>query len=177
MFLVAGSQIAILSCASQDANEVATTGTPVLSPEPTATPEPTQVGPIADKATGLLLMQLDLRKQQITDPGEEILARMEEMGMRTDPVDMQPSFLYFSHKPGKAVIEEMESLGIELDPDRWIPPASNDAYGFLQADVPVNSFDELAGKPYIVRLDTAERVSRPDEPFLPGSEEPTRIDL
>jgi hypothetical protein len=52
-------------------------------------------------------------------------------------------------------------MGIIPYPDSWIPPVSGHPTGFIVADMPIDKLSELAGKDYVVSLDTAEQVFQP----------------
>ncbi|MCD6359681.1 MAG: hypothetical protein J7M38_02380, partial [Armatimonadetes bacterium] len=115
----------------------------------------------ADKASALLLLQIDLRRKQMANPIPERLEQMKAMGMRTENLGIQRIFIHFTDKPNPQQIDELEAIGITPYPDSWIPPASGYPSGFIVADMPVDKLDELEGKDYVVRLDTAEQVVEP----------------
>jgi hypothetical protein len=138
---------------------------------PTPTEEPTSPV-LEEKASSLLLLQIELRQQQIADPNAERLERMKAMGMRVEPIDTQRIFIYLSQELGKAQAEELEGLGITLYPDSWIPPVGSHTAGFLLADMPVDKLNNLASKDYVVRLDTAEQQLQPQDGNMPGGGEP-----
>jgi len=115
----------------------------------------------AKKASTLLLIQVDLRKKQLIAPTPERLEQMEQMGMRTDNLSVQRVFIHLTQEPTASQIDELETMGITPYPDSWIPPVGGHPTGFIAADMPVDKLDELAGKDYVVRLDTAEQVLEP----------------
>jgi len=112
---------------------------------------------LTEKASALLLLQIDLRKKQLTSPTPERLEQMRAMGMRMESLDTQRIFIHFAEKPAVQQIDELKTIGITPYPDSWIPPASGHPSGFIVADMPVDKLSELAGKKYVVWLDTAEQ--------------------
>jgi hypothetical protein len=113
------------------------------------------------KASALLLLQIDLREKQLAAPVPERLEQMKAMGMRTENLGMQRIFIHLAQEPTASQIDELEAIGITPYPDSWIPSAGGHSTGFIVADMPVDKLDELAGKDYVVRLDTAEQVLEP----------------
>jgi len=73
----------------------------------------------------------------------------------------QRIFIYLAEPPGQPQIAELEALGLNLHLDSWIPSTDTHPEGFITADMPVDKLDELAGKDYVVRLDSAERLAQP----------------
>jgi hypothetical protein len=113
------------------------------------------------KASALLFLQIDLREKQLAAPTAERLEQMKAMGMRTENLGMQRIFIHLAQEPTPSQIDELQAMGITLYPDSWIPAVGGHPTGFLVADMPIDKLDELAGKDYIVRLDTAEQVLEP----------------
>lgn len=113
------------------------------------------------KATSLLLIQINLRQQQLTDPTPERLEQMQARGMNTEDLEMQRIFIHLVREPTAEQVEELESIGITPYPDSWIPSAEGPSAGFMVADMPIDKLDELAGKAYIIQLDTAEQPLEP----------------
>jgi hypothetical protein len=115
----------------------------------------------AAKASALLLLQIDLREQQLADPTPERLEQMKSMGMRTEDLQMQRIFIHLAQEPTAGQIDELEAMGITPYPDSWIPSAEGHPAGFMVADMPIDKLDELVSKDYVVQLDTAEQVLEP----------------
>ncbi len=115
----------------------------------------------ATKATSRLLLQIDLRRQQLADPTPERLEQMQTMGMNTADLTMQRVFIHLAQEPTAGQLKELEALGVTPYLDSWIATAGGPAAGFLVADMPIDKLDELMGKAYIVRLDSAEQASEP----------------
>ncbi len=113
------------------------------------------------KATSLLLIQINLRQQQITDPTPERLEQMQIRGMNTKDLEIQRIFAHFVQEPTVEQLGELESMGITPYPDSWIPSAEGPSAGFLVADMPIGKLDELMNKDYITQLDTAEQALEP----------------
>lgn len=142
---------------------------PPPPPEPTPTPvppTPPSPSPVTDepefsenneKVSGQLLMQVNLRKEQIAGPTPDRLETMKNMGMRVDNLEIQRIFVHLSQELNNSQIEELQSTGIILYLDSWIPPVGTHPTGFILADMPLDKLEELARKDYVVRLDTAER--------------------
>lgn len=113
------------------------------------------------KATALLLLQINLRRQQIADPSPERLEQMQLMGMNTADLATQRVFLHFAQQPTSEQLDELKALGVTPYPESWLPSAGGPSAGFLVADMPIDKLDELMGKVYITQLDTAEQPSEP----------------
>ena len=115
----------------------------------------------AKKASALLLLQINLREKQLAAPTPERLEQMKAMGMRTENLGMQRIFIHLAQELTASQIDELEAMGIIPYPDSWIPPVGGHPTGFIVADMPIDKLNELAGKGFIVWLDTAEQVLEP----------------
>jgi hypothetical protein len=113
------------------------------------------------KATSRLLLQIDLRRQQLADPTPERLEQMQAMGMNTADLTIQRVFIHLAQPPTAEQLADLEALGVIPYLDSWIATAGGPSAGFLVADMPIDRLDELAGKAYIVQLDTAEQALEP----------------
>jgi hypothetical protein len=113
------------------------------------------------KATSLLLLQINLRRQQLADPTPDRLEQMQAMGMKTENLEMQRVFIHMDHEPTAEQLIELEAMGIIPYPDSWIPSAEGPSAGFMVADMPIDKLDELMNKVYITKLDTAEQQAEP----------------
>ena len=58
--------------------------------------------------------------------------------------------------------KELKDLGVAVYLSSWIPPAGIFPNGYYSADAPVDMISRLAAKEYVAKLDTAERMLRPD---------------
>ena len=123
-----------------------------------------------EKASALLLSQIELRQQQIAEPTAERLEQMKNMGMRVDDLEVQRIFIHLTKELNSSQVEELEAIGITLYLDSWIPPVGAHPTGFILADMPIDRLEELAQKDYVVRLDTAERVLEPQNGSQPQLE-------
>jgi len=114
------------------------------------------------KVSALLSLQVDAKMRcQQTLPTADELSMMETMGMRTENLGMQRIFIHLAQEPTAQQIGELEAMGIIPYPDSWIPPVGEHPTGFIVADMPIDKLDELAGKNYVVQLDTAEQMLEP----------------
>jgi len=113
------------------------------------------------KATSLLLIQINLRQQQLADPKPERLEQMQAKGMNIKDLEIQRIFVHFVQEPMVEQLDELESMGITPYPDSWIPSAEGPSAGFLVADMPIDKLGELVGKAYVIQLDTAEQALEP----------------
>jgi len=123
-----------------------------------------------EKASSLLLFQIELRQQQIAEPTAERLEQMKAMGMRVDDLEIQRIFIHLTKELNSSQVEELEAIGITLYLDSWIPPVGAHPTGFILADMPIDRLEELVEKDYVVRLDTAERVLEPQNGSQPQLE-------
>lgn len=114
-----------------------------------------------EKASALLLLQINLRERQLADPMPQRLEQMKAMGMRIERLDVQRIFIHLAQEPTPQQINELEAMGITPYPDSWVPATGGHPTGFIVADMPIDKLDELADKEYVVRLDTAEQVLEP----------------
>ena len=114
------------------------------------------------KVSALLYLQVGakVRCQQIPPTADE-LDMMKAVGMRTENLALQRIFIHLTQEPTAEQIDELEAMGIVPYPDSWIPPAGEHPTGFIVADMPIDKLDELAGKAYVVWLDTAEQMLEP----------------
>jgi hypothetical protein len=115
----------------------------------------------AGKASARLIMQIGLREQQLADPLPERLEQMETMGMRTDDLRIQRIYIHLAQPPTAQQMAELEGLGVITYPGSWIPADGEHPTGFMTADMPIDKLEELAGKDYVILLDTAEQAVAP----------------
>ena len=114
------------------------------------------------KISALLSLQVGAKVRcQQAPPTVDELNMMKQTGMRTETLDMQRTFIHLAQELTAWQIDELETMGITPYSDSWIPPVGDYPTGFIVADMPVDKLDELAGKDYVVRLDTAEQVLEP----------------
>ena len=125
---------------------------------------------INEKASSQLLTQVNLRREQIDKPTSDRLEIMRDMGMSVENLEIQKIFIHLNQEPNTSQIEELEAMGITLYLDSWIPAVGDHPTGFLIAEMPISSLEELAEKDYVVRLETAERQLQPQNAAQPQKE-------
>jgi subtilisin family serine protease len=96
-----------------------------------------------------------------TDSRQEDLADINSDGAEIEVSSCEKVFLYFNQFPTDYQIDELNSLGVIVYPDTWIPPVGNHPAGFILADMPLDKLNSLAEKNYLVKMDTAEKESNP----------------
>ncbi len=111
--------------------------------------------------TGLLRIQVALKRAQMSHPDPTRLRQMEALGLRTDDLSRQLVFVHFGRRPDGRQARDMESMGIALYQDTWIPPVGDHTDGLMTARVPVDRVYDLARKPYVTLLNTAEEAYQP----------------
>jgi hypothetical protein len=121
-----------------------------------------------EKISPELRSQVELRRQQLAAPTEEKLALMRARGMDVTNIGVQRIFIHLNEEPTPQQLDELESLGVRVFSDSWLPPVGVQSTGFVLADMPVDRLSQLAGKEYVVKLDTAERLAEPKD--IPGEE-------
>ncbi len=119
------------------------------------------------KASSLLLIQVNLRKAQISNPTPDRLNQMKNMGMNVDNLSIQRIFMHLNQPLTKEQENELKAIDITLYVDSWIPPVGNFPTGYLIADMPVDKLVNLAQKSFVVRLDTAEKQLQPQNEARP----------
>jgi len=121
-----------------------------------------QAPELGAKVSALLSLQVDAKVRcQQTPPTADELSMMRQTGMRTENLGMQRIFIHLAQESTASQIDELTTMGITPYPDSWIPPVGEYPTGFIVADMPVDKLDELAGKDYVVQLDTTEQMLEP----------------
>jgi hypothetical protein len=108
-----------------------------------------------------LLLQVELRKQQIAAPTDQRLEQMKSMSMLTDNLTAQRVYIYMNDMATPEQEEELTEMGVKIYSDSWVPPLANIPLGFYIAELPYDKVKELAAKDYVVKLDTAEQKASP----------------
>ena len=116
---------------------------------------------IGKKISGLLHLQIQIRKSYREQPTTQRFNAMRNMGMRTPETDTQLVYLHVKRKLSASKIKSLKKIGIIAYEDSWIPPLKNHPTGYVIASMPVDRLYILAKKPFVVRLDTAERAVLP----------------
>ena len=115
----------------------------------------------APKASQALLLQVELRKQQIAAPADKRLEQMKSMSMLTDNLTAQRVYIYMNDMATPEQEEELTEISVKICLDSWVPPLANIPLGFYIAEMPYDKVKELAAKDYVVKLDTAEQKASP----------------
>jgi hypothetical protein len=113
------------------------------------------------KASSLLLLQISLRQEQLTNPTLERLSQMQDQGMNTNNLKIQRVYIYFKQPLNPSQIIELQALDIIIYLNSWMPPTGSNPNGFYLADLPVDKLEALTSKDYVIKLDTAEVQSQP----------------
>ena len=116
---------------------------------------------IGKKISGLLHLQIQIRKSYREQPTTQRFNAMRNMGMRTPETDTQLVYLHLKKKLSASKIKSLKKIGVIAYEDSWIPPLKNHPTGYVIASMPVDRLYTLARKAFVVRLDTAERAVLP----------------
>ncbi len=112
------------------------------------------------KISDTLLVQVELRREQIASPDDQRLKQMQDLGLSVSKLDRQLVYIYVNGPLSMEQAEDLISLGIDVIEDTWIPAVGNHPLGFFIAEMPVDRLESLAARDYIARLDTAERKAQ-----------------
>jgi subtilisin family serine protease len=115
----------------------------------------------SSRVSGLLHYHIKLKQEQAVHPDPSRLEQMQAMGLQVDDLSSQLAFIHFTQQPSPNEISEMQAMGIALYQDTWIPPVDDHRFGFMTAHVPVNRVYDLAGKDFVILLNTAEQTYPP----------------
>lgn len=124
----------------------------------------------SEKISGLLLTQVNLKKEQIDKPTTERLNMMRQMGMMVDNLENQRIFIHLQRELDESQVKELQDMGLTLYLDSWIPPVGAHPTGYIIADMPLDVLGKLAEVEYIIRLDTAEQQLQPQAGSQPKAE-------
>ena len=91
----------------------------------------------------------------------DILQALQATGAEVTPLNNQRIFIHAVEELSQSQVEELDTMGLTLYLDSWIPPVGEHPTGFIMADMPVDMLNELAGKSYVISLDTTERFLEP----------------
>ncbi|MBI4333541.1 MAG: hypothetical protein HY673_19940 [Chloroflexi bacterium] len=142
--------LALLACGNPEQTTIVPAATATIGEEP-----------FMRKVSPLLLNQIEMRQQQQKQPTPQRRDQMQAMGMDLADLNVQKVFVHLAQRPNDTQVQELRALGVTLYADSWIPPAGSAPTGFLLADMPVSALKNLASKEYVVKLETAERLSQP----------------
>ncbi|HHT9107486.1 MAG TPA: S8 family serine peptidase [Candidatus Wunengus sp. YC63] len=118
-------------------------------------------GRVEKKIGGLLQLQIQLRKSYREQPTSERIKAMQRMGIKTAEIDKQLVYIHVKRKLNSTNIASLKKIGITVYEDSWIPPLKNHPTGYVTASMPIDRLYDVARKPFINRLETAEKVLLP----------------
>ena len=116
---------------------------------------------VEKKIGGLLKLQIQLKNSYKEQPIPERLNTMQKMGMRTKEIDKHLVFIHLKEKLSPSKVAELKKIGVIVHEDSWIPPLKNHPTGYVIASMPVDRLYDLAEKPFVVKLETAEQKLEP----------------
>jgi subtilisin family serine protease len=116
---------------------------------------------VEKKISGLLQLQIQLRKTYREQPTSERIKAMQRMGMKTTEIDKQVVYIHVKRKLSPSRIASLKEIGVIVHEDSWIPPVKNHPTGYITASIPIDRLYDVARKPFIIRLETAEKVLLP----------------
>lgn len=118
-------------------------------------------GGVEKKISGLLQLQIQLRKSYREQPTSERINAMRRMGIKTAEIDKQLVYIHLKRKLSPSRIASLKEIGVIVHEDSWIPPLKNHPTGYVTASMPIDRLYDVARKPFIIRLETAEKVLLP----------------
>ena len=116
---------------------------------------------VEKKISGLLQLQIQLRKSYREQPTSERIKAMQRMGIKTAEIDKQLVYIHLKRKLSPSRIASLKEIGVIVHEDSWIPPLKNHPTGYVTASMPIDRLYDVARKPFIIRLETAEQVLLP----------------
>lgn len=118
-------------------------------------------GGVEKKISGLLQLQIQLRKTYREKPTSERIKAMQRMGMKTAEMDKQVVYIHLKRKLSPSRIASLKEIGVIVHEDSWIPPVKNHPTGYVTASMPIDRLYDLAKKTFVISLETAEKVLLP----------------
>lgn len=115
------------------------------------------------KVSSALQLQIDLRKEQIANPSSERLSQMKSLGMNVSNLRIQRIFIYVNQQLTTEQLGILQGMNVTVYADSWIPPVGNHPNGYYLADMPVDKLNNVAAEKYVIKLDTAEKESIPQQ--------------
>jgi subtilisin family serine protease len=100
----------------------------------------------------------DIKSAQAETPA--VAADNPLPGVLTDS-SIEKIFIRLAQRPSADQLSELQTMGLTVYPNSWIPPAGHSPTGSILADMPLDKLSALAGKSYVVSLDTAEMSCKP----------------
>ena len=131
----------------------------------------------------LMLISWSLFSQEVNDPGSKsslklsaqaehkvlsgrlyeqlmVAEKLTSDELKSTKINTCSIILYFENYPSAEQIIELKNLGAVLYFETWTPALENHKYGFLVAEVPVNSLQNILELSFIKKVDSAERQVR-----------------
>ena len=136
-------------------------GQPILSKYLSKLESTAGKGKAEKKIGGPLKLQIQLKNSYKEQPTPERLNTMQKMGMRTEEIDKHLVFIHLKEKLSPSKVAELKKIGVIVYEDSWIPPLKNHPTGYVIASMPVDRLYDLAEKPFVVKLETAEQKLEP----------------
>src|SRR3989339_779713 len=136
-------------------------GQPILSKYLSKLESTAGKGKVEKKIGGPLKLQIQLKNSYKEQPTPERLNTMQKMGMRTEEIDKHLVFIHLKEKLSPSKVAELKKIGVIVYEDSWIPPLKNHPTGYVIASMPVDRLYDLAEKPFVVKLETAEQKLEP----------------
>ena len=118
-------------------------------------------GGVEKKVSGLLQLQIQLKKSYKEQPTSERIKVMRRMGIKTDEIDKQLVYIHSKRKLTSSRIASLKEIEVIVYEDSWVPPLENHPTGYVIASMPVNRLYDLARKTFVIRLETAEKMLLP----------------
>src|SRR3989339_1274335 len=116
---------------------------------------------VEKKISGLLQLQIQLRKSYREQPTSERIKAMQRMGIKTAEIDKQLVYIHLKRKLSPSRVASLKEIGVIVHEDSWVPPVKNHPTGYVAASMPIDRLYDIARKPFIIRLETAEQVLLP----------------
>ena len=118
-------------------------------------------GGVEKKISGLLQLQIQLRKSYRDQPTSERIKAMQRMGIKTEEIDKQLVYIHLKRKLSPSRIASLKEIGVIVYADSWVPPLENHPTGYIIASMPIDRLYDVASKSFVTRLETAEQVLLP----------------
>lgn len=104
-----------------------------------------------------LHVHLDVKKDYLKNPTIEKLTSMENMGINTSNPNAERVFLHFRRYPAPSELTQLRAFDLIVYENSWIPPVGNHPTGFLVAEMPVETADEVAQLEFVTHVNLAGR--------------------
>ena len=108
-----------------------------------------------------IALQIQLKKSYKEQPTSERIKVMRRMGITTDEIDKQLVYIHLERKLNPSRIASLKEIGVIVYERLMVPPLENHPTGYVTASIPIDRLYDVARKPFVTRLETAERVLLP----------------